>query len=199
MQRAFIIGWDGATFDLIRPWVEEGKLPVIAKILEEGSHGALRSTMPPMTFPAWTSFMTGVNPGKHGIFDFTRRRPGKYELEFVNGGQRRAPSLWHILSQAGRRVISVSVPCTFPPEPVNGVMISGFDVPGLGGAGMYVDARGMHPPELWEELNRQVGGHPISAFMIADINHGRPDLGLAKNLEVIRQKAATAKYLMANR
>ena len=69
MSRVFIVGWDGATFDLIKPWVAEGKLPHIAEVLENGAHGLLRSTLPPMTFPAWTSFMTGKNPAKHGIFD----------------------------------------------------------------------------------------------------------------------------------
>ena len=62
MSRVFIIGWDGATFDLIKPWVAEGKLPNIARLLENGSHGELRSTLPPMTFPAWSSFLTGKDP-----------------------------------------------------------------------------------------------------------------------------------------
>ena len=197
--RVFIIGWDGATFDLIKPWVDEGKLPNIAKLMNQGTHGLLRSTMPPMTFPAWTSFMTGMNPGKHGIYDFTRPRAGTYDLEFVNGGQRRAPSFWRLLSDAGRRVISISVPCTYPPEQVNGIMLSGFDAPGLGGSGSRLDARGMHPPELCEELDQATGGHPIGSFPLAEINDGRPDLALEKILEAIREKATTAKYLMQNK
>src|SRR2546423_1003563 len=104
MPRVFIIGWDGATFDLIQPWIAEGKLPNLARLMAGGAHGLLRSNIPPMTFPAWTSFMTGKNQGKHGIFDFTRTRPGSYQLEFVNGGQRKAASIWQLLSQAGRRV-----------------------------------------------------------------------------------------------
>ncbi|MCI0492459.1 MAG: alkaline phosphatase family protein [Planctomycetes bacterium] len=196
MTRLFIVGWDGATFDLIKPWVADGLLPNIAEILQNGAHGALRSTMPPMTFPAWSSFMTGKNPGKHGIFDFTRQRPGTYNLEFVNGGQRMAPSFWRLLSDAGRRVISISVPCTYPPEQVNGIMLSGFDAPGLGGGNSKLDARGMFPPSLCEELDRAVGGHPIGSFPIAEINQGRPDLALEKILDAIRRKAATAKYLI---
>ena len=198
MNRVFILGWDGATFDLIEPWVAEGKLPNIARIMEGGAHGRLRSTLPPMTFPAWSSFMTGKNPGKHGIYDFTRQRPGKYELEFVNGGQRRAPSFWRLLSDAGRDVISISVPCTYPPEQVRGVMISGFDGPGQFGTAQ-VDRRGMHPPELYDEMKRETGGHPIGAFIANDINAGRPEQGLARMLETIKRKAATAKYLMKSR
>jgi len=198
MNRVFIVGWDGATFDLIEPWVSEGKLPNIAEVLRRGAHGRLRSTLPPMTFPAWSSFMTGKNPGKHGIYDFTRQRPGAYELEFVNGGQRRAASFWQLLSEAGRKVISISVPCTYPPEHVNGVMISGFDGPGQFGTAQ-VDRRGMYPPELYDELRQKTGGHPIGAFIAQDINAGRPDAGLARMLDTIRKKAATAKYLMQSR
>src|SRR6516162_10734134 len=193
--RVFVIGWDGATFDLIRPWVKEGKLPTIAKLMEEGVYGNLRSTLPPMTFPAWTSFMTGKNPGKHGIFDFTRPRAGTYELEFVNGGKRQGKTFWQILSDAGREVVSISLPCTFPPNKVNGVMISGFDAPG-GGPGSHVDARGMYPPEFHDELVKNVGEHPIGASIVKDINAGRPDLAMEEVKQTIRKKAATAKYLV---
>src|SRR3954470_2886603 len=196
MTRVFIIGWDGATFDLIKPWVADGKLPNIAEVLANGAHGDLRSTLPPMTFPAWSSFMTGKNPGKHGIFDFVRQRPGTYDLEFVNGGERRAASFWKILSDAGRRVISISVPCTYPPEPVRGVVLSGFDAAGLGGSSAKLDARGMYPPSLYDELETAVGGHPIGSFPISEINGRRPDLALRKIIDVIGRKAATAKYLI---
>ena len=199
MSRVFIVGWDGATFDLIKPWIADGQLPHIAQILDDGVHGELRSTLPPMTFPAWTSFMTGKNPAKHGIFDFTRQRPGSYDLEFVNGGQRQAPSFWKLLSDAGRRVISISVPCTYPPEPVNGVMISGFDAPGLGGKSARADSRGMYPPELCDELNREIGGHPMGAFIINEVNRGTPEIGLERMIKVVERKAATAKYLMETR
>lgn len=199
MTRIFMIGWDGATFDLIKPWVRQGKLPNLARLLEEGVHGPLRSTTPPWTFPAWTSFMTGKNPGKHGIYDFFRPRPGTYALEFTQGGHRRGDTFWKLLSEAGRRVISISVPCTFPPEKLkNGLMISGFDFPGEG-PGSYVDARGMHPPELHEELRRNVGRHPIDSAIIKEINQGRFDLVLERVLDTIRQKAATAKYLMTHK
>ena len=196
MSRVFVVGWDGATFDLIKPWVAQGKLPNIARVLERGAHGDLRSTLPPMTFPAWSSFLTGKNPAKHCIFDFTKERAGSYDLEFVNGGQRRAPSFWKILSDAGKKVISISVPCTFPPEPVNGIVMSGFDAAGLGGSSAKLDPRGMYPSELYDELESAVGGHPIGSFPIKEINEGRPDEALAKLLHVIGRKAATAKYLM---
>ena len=76
MNRLLVIGLDGATFDLIKPWVRQGELPNIAKILQRGVHGELKSTVPPMSPPAWTSFMTGKNPGKHGIFHFVETEHG---------------------------------------------------------------------------------------------------------------------------
>jgi predicted AlkP superfamily phosphohydrolase/phosphomutase len=191
-----MIGWDGATFDLIRPWVEQGKLPTIARLLATGAHGPLASTLPPWTFPAWTSFMTGKNPGKHGIFDFFRPRKGSYNLEYVNGGHRRSKTFWQLLSEAGRKVISISLPCTFPPDRLdNGIMISGFDFPGEG-PGSFVDQRGMHPPELYHELHRAVGPHPIDASIMKEINEGRFDIVLDRIIETIRKKAATARWLL---
>jgi predicted AlkP superfamily phosphohydrolase/phosphomutase len=196
MGRVFIVGWDGATFDLIEPWVAEGKLPNIAEVMRNGAHGELQSTLPPMTFTAWSSFMTGKNPAKHGIYDFTRQRPGTYDLEFVNGGERKAVSFWKLLSDAGRKVISISVPCTYPPEKVDGVMLSGFDAAGLGGSSSKLDARGMYPPEMYDELEEAVGGHPIGSFPVGEINAGQPEAAVTKILDCIGRKAATAKYLI---
>ncbi len=196
MNPILIVGWDGATFDLIKPWVAQGRLPNIARVMQQGTHGQLRSTLPPMTFPAWTSFMTGKNPAKHRIFDFTRQKHGTYDLEFVNGGQRRSPTFWTLLSEAGRDVVAISIPCTYPPEKVNGVMLSGFDAAGVGGGSGTLDSRAMHPPELAAELEAETGGHPIGSFPTAEINRSRPDIALQKIKDVVRRKSATAKYLL---
>jgi predicted AlkP superfamily phosphohydrolase/phosphomutase len=111
-----VLGLDGATFDLILPWVQVGKLPHLARLLSRGIAGTLRSTMPPMSPPAWNSFMTGTNPGKRGIYDFTGRTSHSYETHFINASWRRAPTLWHHLSRGGKRVAVLSVPFTYPPE-----------------------------------------------------------------------------------
>jgi len=124
-----VIGLDGATLDLVRPWAAAGRLPVLAGLMARGAWGPLRSTVPAATFPAWTSLTTGVNPGRHGVLDFSERVPGTYRVRFVNGSWRRAPALWTRLSAAGRRVAVLTVPATYPPEPIDGVMVSGFDSP----------------------------------------------------------------------
>lgn len=191
MARVLTIGLDGASFDLIRPWVSQGELPSFARILAGGASGELATTVPPMTFPAWTSFMTGVNPGKHGIFDFTERDPRGYGVRFVNANWRRARTLWQILSDAGKRVAVVSVPVTYPPEPVNGLMISGFDAPGM--AGGQADQRSMFPPSLHQELIDKLGGYVISSNAVALT--GKPDLALQAILATLDQKITCAKYL----
>ena len=124
-QKVLVIGLDGATFDLIEPWAAAGLLPNLSRLMAEGSHGQLLSTLQPVTAPAWTTFMTGVNQGKHGLYDFIRRRADSYELEITSAAQIALPNLFELASQQGRRVISVNVPYTFPPRAVNGICLAG--------------------------------------------------------------------------
>jgi predicted AlkP superfamily phosphohydrolase/phosphomutase len=141
-NRVLVIGLDGVAPDLVTSWVQQGRLPTFARVLKEGVFGKLRSTTPPSSPPAWTSAVTGVNPGKHGIFEFVYydghgRRP-------VDSTRRRTKAIWRILSEKGRKVGVVNVPMTFPPEKVNGFMVSGL-MAGL-------DAKFTYPESLKQEL-----------------------------------------------
>ncbi len=127
--KVLVIGLDGATYDLIKPWAEQGKLPTIQRLLKEGAAGELESTVPPMTAPAWTSFMTGMNPGKHGLYDWIYRHRHSYDVSPVTAEHCQEPPLWRILSHADRRVCLINIPMTFPPQPVNGLLISGMPAP----------------------------------------------------------------------
>src|SRR5208337_4823443 len=97
---------------LIDPWIAARRVPHLGRLRRQGLWGPLASTVPPTTFPSWSTFMTGVNPGKHGIFDFTRRQLGSYGVQFVNASFRKAPTIWKLLSDAGRRVGVLGVPGT---------------------------------------------------------------------------------------
>ncbi len=119
-----VIGLDGATFDLLQPWMEEGELPTLQRLAREGASGTLRSTLPPVTAPAWASFMTGKNPGKHGIFDFFHGPPWNYQLH--TAADIRARLLWEYLSETGRSIGVINLPLTHPPRPVNGYLIPGL-------------------------------------------------------------------------
>ena len=97
-EKVFVIGIDGATFDLIKPWAKEGKLPNLAKIMKEGVYGELRSTIPTNSAPAWTSFVTGTNPGKHGILHF--KSLGYQTKEYLMSRKsRKCKAIWNILSE----------------------------------------------------------------------------------------------------
>ncbi|MEZ4716472.1 MAG: alkaline phosphatase family protein [Caldilineaceae bacterium] len=129
--RVLVIGLDGATFDLIKPWAAEGRLPTLARLMDGGAHGSLHSTIPPMTGPAWTTFATGVNPGKHDLYDWIAREAGTYHFLPTTALDCKTPTVYELLSQVGRSVCVMNVPMTFPPKPVNGVVVSGLPAPDL--------------------------------------------------------------------
>ncbi len=128
-SKVLLIGLDGATFDVLGPLMDQGKLPVLKSLVEGGTSARLESTKPPITPAAWTTFMTGKGPGRHGIIDFLRYDPMRNELMLNNNQKISQPTIWQILSEKKYRVGSINVPMTYPPEPVNGFMISGFDTP----------------------------------------------------------------------
>ena len=147
--RVLVIGVDAATFDLIEPWVAAGHLPNLARLMASGSCGRLQSTLQPATAPAWVTFMTGVNQGRHGLYDFVRRRADSYAVEVTNSSHVGAPTLFELLSQAGKRVISVNVPYTSPPRPINGIMVGGPFAPAMTPDMVY-------PPAYYETLRQIV-------------------------------------------
>ncbi len=130
MTRTLIIGLDGASLDLVRPWADAGDLPNLRDLMQRGGYGELRSVMPVLSSAAWVSFMTGMNPGKHGIYDFVQRDLATYRRYLVRGGSEiKAPSLWHRLGQAGKRVAALNVPMTYPAEAINGILVTGLGTP----------------------------------------------------------------------
>lgn len=131
-----VIGLDGATWELLDPWIAAGKLPNFAALRDRSAYGTLNSVMPYLSPPAWTSATTGVNPGSHGIFDFQRRLPGDDKIVSETANSRRTQPIWNYLKGRGPRVCIINVPMTDPPDEVNGVMVSGFPHPS-GKVGVY--------------------------------------------------------------
>lgn len=152
-HRILIFGVDGATFDLILPWAEAGYLPAFNRLLKSGVHCNLESTLPPVTSPAWPTFMTGCNPGKHGVFDFIRPKGDGFDL--VNATSIRRPTIWQILSEAGVKVGVMYVPVTYPAQPVNGFMITGLLSPSRGGNICY-------PSNLISRYEAELGPYRIT-------------------------------------
>jgi predicted AlkP superfamily phosphohydrolase/phosphomutase len=194
MHRLIVFGVDGGTLEIVRPLAAQGLLPNFARLMEQGVVGELDSTFPPMTFPAFTTFMTGKNPGGHGVFDFFERVPGRYGVRFVNAKSRRSRTLWRMLSEAGRRVAVIGFPVTYPPEPINGVMISGFDAPGIGAR---ADRTCFYPASFYDELRREVGDYIITPTVDMLRAHENPGEGIAAILDTIERKVRTALYAQA--
>ena len=146
-----VIGLDGASPRLVKRWAETGVLPALGKLIREGASGPLRSTVPPVTAPAWVSFMTGKNPGKHGVFNFRNLDLSCYSgvgpgSAIASSATFQGESLFEIISAAGGRVASINVPVTYPPFPVNGILIAGLPLlPDMRRAYTY-------PPELAEAI-----------------------------------------------
>jgi len=172
MSKVFVLGLDGATFRMIDPLLEKNKLPTIAALMKKGVYGNLESTIPPVTGPAWTSFLTGKSPAKHGIFDFTCFDPNSYERHLLNSTHIKAETLAEIASRNGKKVGFVNMPMTYPPFPVNGFMISGILAPNE-------KCRFTYPEELYPELLLNVGdyridysisGYPTLEEMSKDLN-----------------------------
>lgn len=156
-DRSFLIlGIDGATFDVIKPLVAAGELPHLGRLMEEGVWGPLRSTIHPLTPQAWATFMTGTNPGKHGIFDFGYRAPGAYRLDLSSSATRQRPGFWKTLNQAGVTFGALNIPLSYPPEPVDGFMITGMHTPTLD--------KGSYPDKLYQDLLKAVPDYRIDVM-----------------------------------
>jgi predicted AlkP superfamily phosphohydrolase/phosphomutase len=126
--RVLIVGLDGASWRILDPLLEAGRLPHLKSVIDGGGRAVLDSTVPPLTPPAWASFMTGMNPGKHGVLTFRALDYSRYSSfveRFATSESFAHLSIFRSLSDAGLRVASVGVPMTYPPFAVNGVMISG--------------------------------------------------------------------------
>lgn len=183
--RLTIIGLDAATFDVIDPLVAAGGLPNLARLTRTGARGPLHSTTHPLTPQAWTTMATGVNAGRHGIWDFQERFGSGYELRFVNGSFRTAPAFWDRLHAAGRRVGLVNVPFTWPPPAIDGFVVSGFDT------AAHDDMT--HPPELCGELRERFGELDLDhRFPIGE--NGEVDVDAVRR--ACEQKVAATRWLV---
>ena len=152
-DKLLILGLDGATWDILTPVVAKGWMPFLKKLKERGSYGKLQSTFPHFTAPAWVSFYTGMSPKNHGIFDWGIKGPDN-RLNLINSSYITCTKLWNILNQNGKKVGVINLPTTYPPEPLDGVMVTGMFTPGT-----Y--ANFTYPPELKKEIQSNFTDYTI--------------------------------------
>ena len=147
MSRLLIIGVDGACMDLVEPGMDAGWVPSLAALREQGASGVLETTLPPVSPAAWSTFATGTNPGKHGVLTFAQLMADSYEPVFVNASYRRGAAFWELAARQGISSGVFTVPCTYPPRPFEGFIVSGMLSPG-------VDRRMAEPPAVLDDLLR---------------------------------------------
>jgi predicted AlkP superfamily phosphohydrolase/phosphomutase len=129
-MRAVIFGVDGLSFRVLHPLIQRGDLPNFARLQHEGVEADFISSVPAVTPPAWMSLVTGMKPAKHGVFDFWEFDVSSPTLQTRLVTHRKGgKAIWNILSEYGKRVVVLNVPLTYPPDPVNGVMVSGLMTP----------------------------------------------------------------------
>ncbi|MCA1694794.1 MAG: alkaline phosphatase family protein, partial [Actinobacteria bacterium] len=188
-RKVMVIGLDCAPPEHIFDEYKD-EIPNIAKLVDNGVFGPLQSITPPITVPAWACMMTSKDPGTLGIYGFRNRKDHTYDgLEFATSFKVKEPTVWDILSEAGKDVIVMSVPPMYPPKPTNGIQIGCFLTP-------TNDADYTYPKELKAELQAEVGE------FIFDIRNFRTDdtqYILDEAYKMTEMKFKTADYLLANK
>lgn len=145
-RRVVVIGLDGTPYSFVRKATANGMMPNLKRLLDQGTLVRMDSTQPDVSSVAWASFMTGTNPAKHGIFGFIDRKPDSYATYIPTGEDLQRKTLWEWLSDHERRVCAIGVPMSYPPRPVNGIMIGCFLSPNV--------EKAAYPPSLGLELKK---------------------------------------------
>jgi len=121
--RNIIIGLDGVPFEMIENFAGNSVMPNTAKVIGDGIFKKMNSSIPEVSSVAWSSMITGLNPGSHGTYGFMDLLPNTYRMTFPNFSSLKAPPFWD--QWPGKSVI-INVPSTYPVREMNGVLISGF-------------------------------------------------------------------------
>jgi predicted AlkP superfamily phosphohydrolase/phosphomutase len=195
-MRTVIFGVDGLAFRIIHPMMARGELPNFRKLQEQGCEAVLESKYPPLTPPAWTSLSTGVKPARHGVYDFWMYEEGQQadsgRKASVQTHRKGSKAIWNILSEFGKQVLVLNVPITYPPEPVNGIMVSGYLTPST-------DVQFTYPAAFREELFRAAPGYMIDV-KLREIFMGkvetRVDRLVNATLEMTRARIQLLTYLL---
>lgn len=186
-RRLLIVGWDGADWDILHPMIDEGLLPTVSSMVGEGASGTLMSTLPTHSWAAWPSFLTGLHPAGHGVFDFVERHPEDPQRRIpVTATSIKAMTFFELLSDAGVEVRAANIPVTFPPIAVLGRTIGGVAIPRA--------ARFVYPAEWAEELATRAP-FPVNG-MEWNQHRGSPEALLDEAERLIEQRTASFEVLL---
>jgi predicted AlkP superfamily phosphohydrolase/phosphomutase len=181
-KRALVIGWDGADWDVLDPLIMAGELPALRELLDRGRRGVSRSCMPSHSWAAWPTFLTGRDPGGHGVFDILEYRPGASRRLPVSSRSILAPTWPERLSDAGKASIVANVPLTYPPPDIQGVVIAGGVVP--------PGTTYSHPADAGPRLGWPINGGSWTTF------RNKPAQLVAELEDLTRARAAAMRTLL---
>jgi predicted AlkP superfamily phosphohydrolase/phosphomutase len=187
MPRVLLIGWDGADWRILDPLLEQGALPNLAALAARGARGILKSTIPTHSWAAWPSFLTGVEPADHGVYDILETRPGTRKQFPVTYRSIRERTFLADLTAAGVETVMVNVPLTFPPPAIRGKLVAGGVLP----KGPPIT----HPAELAEELEQAGVPWPINGMSWTTYRH-RPEPFLEEVREITAARVRACEHLL---
>jgi len=191
-DKVLVVGLDGASPDLLFGLAESGALPTLNGIMQGGAYGTLQSTIPPITCPAWVSSITGVNIGKHGIHDFFLSVDiNKKRIDFANSNKIKAKTIWNMLSLADKKIVVLNFPVSYPPQEINGAMVSGVLTPSLRSNFTY-------PRDLKDELLELGYEIDVADTNLDEILAFKSDKirFLSRIREIVEKRLMATKYLM---
>jgi predicted AlkP superfamily phosphohydrolase/phosphomutase len=192
MSRVVIISLDGASWNVLGPLTEDSTMGFLSSLMNKGSYGVLESVIPPVTAPAWSSFMTGKNPDKHGVYEFRCFDIEDKKDYITNASYIQSETIWQILSRHNKKIISINVPYTYPVYEVNGIMVSGMDTPSD-------DSEYCYPPSLKRVIKERFPEYvPVmKAWDMKDVaNENKAIAYIDKLLELINLRVRLASYLL---
>ncbi|MGQ4892270.1 MAG: alkaline phosphatase family protein [Candidatus Njordarchaeia archaeon] len=188
--RVILIGIDGADYYITRKFIQMGELPNLQKISINGIFSKLKSTIPPLSPSAWTSIFTGVPPSKHGIYSFTKRQKNSYFPRMITSKDRRVDAIWNILSSYGKRSILINIPFSYPPEKINGIMLTGLGTPSKNSNFTY-------PVEFKKWILETFPDYDVD-FGEDSIDKKNPESVLPKIEKVTKSQIELTKWLFEN-
>lgn len=187
-MKLLILGLDCADPELVFGWKDD--LPNLKKLMENGAYGKLRSTHPPITVPAWAVMMSGKDPGQLGYYGFRNRKDYSYDAYGIaNANAVKYDRAWDILSKAGKKVVLLGVPQTYPPKPVNGCVVSGFLAPST-------ESNYTYPIPLKDEIEEVAKGYVVD---VEDFRTNDKEALLGRIYEKTEKHFTVAKHLIKNK
>jgi predicted AlkP superfamily phosphohydrolase/phosphomutase len=187
-MKAFVLGLDGATWDILRPLADEGKLPNLQRLAKQGVSGTLNSVFPPLSPVAWTGVMTGKNSGKHGVFEFLEFDHNPLGGRVNSSRAIKTELVWEVAGRYGKTSVAGGVPMSYPPRKAPGFYLGDFLSP--------ADAKDFSSdPAIFAELEAALGT-PYRPWSTAVPDGGQEPKALAELTDYLDHHLKTVEFLM---